>query len=297
MILGVNLSFAVKRWQEPKELASVCSELKVNHFQLNFDFIDPWWPEDTRNKICHDYRDAFEEKGLCFDSVFGGMADYTFPQFLGYSKTIRDISSTFRKRSIDATVELGGTAYGLALGGMTHKDAYDPEKRELIYQETIERLIDLAAYGKRKGLQDIEVEATPLFTEFPNDPDSSLRMMKDLNGKTDIPVLLFVDWGHALFKPLLKDKADLKIWLTTLKPYLGNMHLQQTDGMLDRHWDFRHTEGIVTREMIQDVLSSTGTEDKILYLEFSPAFETTDDDVLEGMKYSIEYLKPIADNL
>ena len=70
MKLGLNLSFAAKRWQDPEELAELCAGFGVHYWQFNLDFIDPWWPEEMRNRLANAYRDAFGKKGLSFESLF-----------------------------------------------------------------------------------------------------------------------------------------------------------------------------------------------------------------------------------
>ena len=54
--------------------------------------------------------------------------------------------------------------------------------------------------------------AVPVFVEYPNSIASSLEMMKDLEGKTAIPVQIFLDWGHMLCKPFTKDECDMEMW-------------------------------------------------------------------------------------
>lgn len=137
------------------------------------------------------------------------------------------------------------------------------------------------------------IEATPLNTEFPHSPEAALRLMRDLDGKTDIPVRLLIDWGHALFAPLLGEEADMELWLKVCGPYVSAIHLQQCDGQLDRHWDFTHEGGIITREMIQKVTRDTGMDDVIQYLEVVPPFEAFDEDVLEGMHSTMAYLREV----
>ena len=294
MTLGLNLSFAAKRWQDPEELAELCAGFGVHYWQFNLDFIDPWWPEEMRNRLANAYRDAFGKKGLSFESLFNGMAAYSYPQFLAHSREVRDAIQTYHERAIDVAMEVGAKHLGIALGGMTHRDAYDPLRRRAIYEETVERLKKLAAYGARKGLQSIQIEPTPLFTEFPNSIESSLELMHDLENVSEIPVQIFLDWGHMLCKPFMGKQADMELWIRELKSYIGDMHLQQTDGLWDRHWDFRHEEdGIVTPEIIKGVLHNSGTEDSVQYLELSFAFEDTDENVYEGVKYSVDKLRDI----
>ena len=45
MKLGMNLSFAVKRWLEPVQLANMIkNDFGLEHVQFTWDLIDPWWP-------------------------------------------------------------------------------------------------------------------------------------------------------------------------------------------------------------------------------------------------------------
>jgi len=289
MILGLNLSFATKRFIEPKQLASMCkNEFGVEHIQFTWDLIDPWWPEDGRDILIKEYRDAFEAEGLIIDATFGGLAAYSYAQLLAPSETQREISYTFFKRAIDLTVAMGASVMGTPVGGMSYNDAKDEKRRAKLYDIMLDYLRKLAEYGKEKGLKEIHVEATPLITEFPHSPAVAIKMMEDLK-ETAIPIKLLIDWGHALYKPLLKEEADMQLWLRKCAPYVGSIHLQQTDGILDRHWDFTK-EGIVTPELIKKATSEAGLDDIVQYLEVVTSFESSDNDVYEGMKKSMDYL-------
>ncbi len=79
------------------------------------------------------------------------------------------------------------------------------------------------------------------------------------------------------------------LWLKKCAPYVGSIHLQQTDGLLDRHWDFTK-EGIGYTELIKKSTQKPGLNDIVQYLEVVTAFESSDDEVFEGMKKTMEYL-------
>lgn len=289
MVLGLNLSFATKRWIEPKQLAAICkNEFKVKHIQFTWDLIDPWWPDKQRDLLIKEYREAFEAEGLTIDATFGGLAAYTYAQLLSPSETQREISFAFFKRAIDLTAAMGAGVMGTPVGGMSYNDAKDEKRRDELYSIMLEYLRKLADYGKEKGLKEIHIEATPLITEFPHSPEAAVKMMEDLKG-TAIPVKLLIDWGHALYKPLLKEEADMCLWLKKCAPYVGSIHLQQTDGMLDRHWDFTK-DGIVTPQLIKKATKEAGLDDIVQYLEVVTIFEEADDVVYEGMKKTMDYL-------
>lgn len=289
MILGLNLSFATKRFLEPKQLAAMCRhDFKVEHVQFTWDLIDPWWPEEQRNLLIEEYRKAFEAEGVNIDASFGGLASYTYAHLLAPAKVQREIAFTFFKRAIDLTRVMNVPIMGTPVGGMSYDDAKDKKKRDGLYHEMLDYLHRLADYGKEKGLKEIHIEATPLITEFPHDPETSVKMMKDLE-KTAIPMKLLIDWGHALYKPLLQEKADIFLWFKECAPYIGSIHLQQTDGMLDRHWDFT-AEGIIAPELIKKATKEAGLDHIPQYLEVVTAFESSDDEVYEGMKKTMDYL-------
>ena len=69
MKLGLNLSFAVKRWLDPVELAKMIKEdFGVDHVQFTWDLIDPWWPQAQRDVMVYQYKDAFADAGITIDA-------------------------------------------------------------------------------------------------------------------------------------------------------------------------------------------------------------------------------------
>jgi sugar phosphate isomerase/epimerase len=289
MKLGLNLSFAVKRWMEPQKLAAMCkNDFGVEHVQFTWDLIDPWWPEKQRDVMVKAYRNAFAAEGVHIDATFGGLASYSYAHLLAPCKEQRDVALQFFKRAIDLTVDMGAGIMGTPVGGMSYDDSRTLERRETLYLEMLNYLRQLAQYGKTKGLEEIHIEATPLITEFPHSPEVSVKMMEDLKG-TDIPIKLLIDWGHALYEPLLKEEADIDLWFSKCSPYIGSIHLQQTDGQWDRHWDFTK-KGIITPQLMKRATKDAGLEDIPQYLEVVTIFEEEDDVVYEGMKKTMEYL-------
>ena len=289
MKLALNTSFAVKRWMKPEALAAMIKDdFRIDCIQFSWDFIDPWWPEEYRKPMAEHFRKAFEEKGIRIESTFGGNANYAFAHLLAPLKEQREAAFVFLKRAIDLTLELGSSIAGTPVGALDYEDARDPARRKALYEEMLDYVRRLAAYGKEKGLKEIHIEPTPLFTEIPYDIDGSVKMMQDL-ADSAIPVKLLVDWGHALYEPLLKDQADIRLWFNTCAPYIGSIHLQQTDGLWDRHWDFTK-EGIVTPQLIKEATHEAGLDDIPQYLEVVTIYEDDDDAVYGRMKETMDYL-------
>jgi sugar phosphate isomerase/epimerase len=291
--IGLNLSFATKRWMIPEKLASMCkNDFNVKYIQFCWDLIDPWWPDEQRDVLAKRYKAAFQREGLEIKSTFGGLASYCYAHLLAPSAEQREVGFQYFKRAIDMTAAMGVDVVGTPVGGFSAEDAADPQRKEELYQQCLSYVRALAEYGKTNGIKEFHIEPSPVATEIPYNIETTVRLMHDLEGTTAIPVLLLIDWGHVLYKPLMKDEADILLWLKTLQPYIGSMHLQQTDGLMDRHWDFTH-EGIVTPEYLRIVAESGLVDNVVQYLEVVTAFETPDQDVYAGMKITMEKLNGI----
>lgn len=290
MKLGLNLSFAVKRWMEPEQLAEFCAkELRLRHIQFTWDLIDPWWPEKSRRNLAVKFQRAFEKEELMLESSFGGIASYTYGQLLAPDKEQREVSFLFFKRAIDLTEELGASVMGTPVGGLSVSDARNPRRRQYLYEAMLEDMRRLAEYGKEHGLKELHVEPSPVFGEIPYNIRQSLDLMEKLS-ETAIPIKLLIDWGHALYRPLLKEEADIRLWFEKCGKYIGSMHLQQTDGMGDRHWDFTK-KGIVTPDLILQATKEAGLDQIPQYLEIVTAFEEEDESICRRMKETVSYLK------
>jgi len=84
----------------------------------------------------------------------------------------------------------------------------------------------------------------------------------------------------------------MALWLKQCYPYVDSIHLQQTDGLLDRHWDFT-SEGIITPELIKTVTEECGATDIVQYLEVVTPFEAFDEDVYNNMKKTMRILNSV----
>ena len=262
---------------------------RVSSVQFSFDLIDPWWPRFQRRELATAYREAFARYGIVIASAFGGVASYTYAQFLAPTQEQRDISLAFWKRAVDLSAELGAKSIGTPIGGMSYEDWHDPAATRALYQSAQEALGELAAYAKTKGLNEILIEATPLPAEILCTPQAARQFVAELDGNTAIPVRLLIDWGHALCTRVPETSHDMAQWLTVCAPYVGGIHLQQTDGLWDRHWDFT-VDGLVTPALMREVSAQAGLDDVTQYLEVVTIFEDDDDEVLARMTASMEHL-------
>jgi sugar phosphate isomerase/epimerase len=283
MKLGVNLSFAIKRWIEPNALADVVAgTLGMKWVQYTWDLTDPWWPQAERDRLARAHAEALSAAGCVVESSFGGLASYSYSHFLAPSPELRRLGREHLKRAIDMTAAMGVPAAGMPFGSYSAADAVDPARREEILKEAEATWVDLAEHAKRQGLDRLLVEPVPLATEFPARAAEAARLMRDLDGHTAVPVRLCVDWGHALFRPLFGAEADMELWADTCGAWIDCYHIQQTDGELDRHWSFTQ-DGVVTRERLEDYWTRHGLRDQTYFAEIIYPFEMPDEAVLGDM--------------
>lgn len=290
MKLGLNLSFAVKRWLGGEQMAAVVRELGFDTIQFTWDLVDPWWPEGPRDRIAKDYARAFEAAGISVDSAFGGVASYSYNHFLAPTPELRELGKQHLTRAIDLTAAMGVRAAGMPFGSYAADDAVDPARREEIYKQALEAMVEVSRHAKKAGLSNILIEPVPLKTEFPSSAEDSLRLMKDLDGQTDVPVRLLVDWGHAIFYPLFGEHSTMDHWMDVVGPYIDSFHIQQSDGYYDRHWSFTR-DGVITRPLLEDFWKRRGLTTQTYFLEIIYPFEEPDEAVLADMKAGIAKLR------
>lgn len=291
MKIGLNLSFAVKRWLESDRLAAmVAGDLDTRHVQFTWDLADPWWPEARRDAIARDYARAFARAGIVIESSFGGLASYSYNHILAPTPELRALGREHLARAIDMTAAMEVPAAGMPFGSYSADDAVDPARREDIYKEALDIYVDLSRHAKKRGLSMLMVEPVPLATEFPSTAADALRLMRDLDGATDVPVRLNVDWGHAMFRPLFGADADMEHWMAVCGDYIAAYHIQQTDGLYDRHWNFTR-DGLVSPAMLADFWKRHALSDQTFFLEVVYAFEEPDAVVLDDMKAAMRRLR------
>lgn len=294
MLLGINLSFAVKRWVTPELWSGVVrDQLGLDLVQFSFDLADPMWPDAVLSSYAARIRSVSADQGLTVHSAFIGLAHYTYNQLLHPDIAVRDYAETWLTRAYRFAAEAGIQRVGGPLGAIA--SAPDGVEADAIsdadYADLLKRLRRLSAAAAAAGLIELYVEPTPLKREFPWTIDQAQRLTTDLTGSV-VPWSLCIDWGHATIEPLYgAGFARMESWLAQLGPSIGALHLQQTDGKADRHWDFTR-DGIVEPEVAAALVRSSGLADRPIFLEVYYPFEQTDAAVLDGMRQSITRLKP-----
>lgn len=292
MPLGINLSFCVKRWVTPDLWGPlVRDELGLDLVQLSFDLVDPMWPDDLLADIAAQLRDLPGRHGVTIHSAFIGLAHYTFNQLLHPDPRVRDYAEAWLGRAYRFAADAGILRVGGPLGAVASRlDAVEEDRiGEADFADLIARMRRLARAAADAGLVELLVEPTPMRREWPWTIAQARRMVDELAG-TPVPWRYCVDWGHATFEPLYgRYRATMESWLA-LGPEIGAIHIQQTDGLYDRHWDFTEP-GIVEPAAAAGLLARAGLADRPVFLEVFYPFERDDRTVLDAVRRSAAMLK------
>jgi sugar phosphate isomerase/epimerase len=278
--LGINLSFALKRWPEPERWAEIVDErLGLRSIQFTLDLIDAWWPQVERSAMARAAKAAADSHGIAMHSAQIGLAGYTYNGLLHPDAAARAIAREWWERSIELASELGAGAAGGPLGALSAADAADPARRDSLYGELLGHVHHLADHARRHGLGGLLVEPTPLPREIPSTVAQTERLLADC-ADTAVPLQLVIDVGHALYRPLYGEGVTLEEWLRPLAPHIGVLHLQNHDFRSDAHWGWPDARGSFDPQQLFGTAEACGLGDVPVFLELFSAFEEADEDVL-----------------
>jgi hypothetical protein len=288
--LGVNTSFAVKRWPEPERWATSIADLEVELVQHTFDLVDLDGPSEYIADQARAVRSACEGHGLQLHSTFTGLAAYSSNLLLHPDKRSRARAENWYRRAIDFTAEAKCT--GGHIGAFSVSDWRAEPRRSELTGALEAALEHLARYARSKGLSCLLVENMAAARE-PSTMEWMARLLDD--GDDDrVPVALCLDVGHQCVPGAKGAERDPYAWLERLGSAAPVVHLQQSDAAADHHWPFTddtNVKGRIRREDVMAALGRSGATDVALVLEIVPAFEQDDDDVLTDLAASIGYWK------
>jgi sugar phosphate isomerase/epimerase len=292
MELGINLSFALKRWPEPERWAAIVDErLGLHSIQFTLDLIDAWWPQPERAALARAAKAAADAHGIAMHSAQIGLAGYTYNGLLHPDAMARALARDWWGRSIELAAELGAGAAGGPLGALSAADAAAPARRQSLYAELLEHIHHLADQARRHGLSALLVEPTPLPREIPATIAETQQLLADCSDSA-VPLRLVIDVGHALYRPLYGEGVTLEQWLRPLARHIGVLHLQNHDFRSDAHWGWPDERGSYDPHQLARDAAACGLADVPVFIELFFPFEQDDAEVLALVESSVAACRP-----
>jgi sugar phosphate isomerase/epimerase len=287
---GTNTCFAVKRWPEPDEWTRIVAELGIENVQFSLDLADPVLsgaPETYRET-----RDAAERRGIRIVSAFTGFVGYA-QNLLGHpDASLRAAAEDWYRAAIAAAGQLGARAFGGHIGAMSVREFQDPETRNTAVRRTKEAVLRLTEDAKDHGLEALLWEIMPVAREYPATFDEVDELLASFDGRSSVPVRLCLDTGHACLDGGSPEERDPYAWLERYGEHAWTIHLQQTDGVFDRHWPFAaqfNEQGIIEPDQVVALVEALPQDEVELMFEPVHAFEAPDQQVIDDLAASVEY--------
>jgi len=174
------------------------------------------------------------------------------------------------------------------------KDYRDPSKHRFLNDTLVEGMSAFARYAADQGLQFVCWEPTPIGREMLIHLDEAKELYERFNENAPIPIHFLLDVGHQCSYEATGKDRDTYLWLKELGKYSPMIHLQQMDGVWDRHWSFtkaHNAEGVIQMDKVLQALEQSGAEEVYLFPELIHPFEFPEDKLLEELDESYEYLR------
>ena len=125
--LGINNCFAVKRWPDPADWASIVrDDLGLDTVELSLDLLAGPDTPAARDRMAEQTRTALARHGLRADTVFTGLAAYSLNLLMHPDAEHRAAARRWYQQVIDLTAQLGAIAAGGHVGTLTVPDAGRP---------------------------------------------------------------------------------------------------------------------------------------------------------------------------
>ena len=293
--LGINNIYAAKRWPEPDEWGrQVTERWGLKYVQFCFDLLDPRSSPEARKAMSAKVREASAKYGFEIQSAFIGVGAYAYNLLLHPFPELRKDALEWCRLAAITAAELGAQGVGGPIGAASMRDYRDPSKRVFLQDMLVEGMQSLARYAADQGLKFVCWEPTPIGREMLIRLDEAKALYERLNENTPIPIHFLLDVGHQCSYEAAGKDRDTYLWLRNLGKISPLIHLQQMDGVWDRHWSFtkaHNAEGVVQMDKVVVALEESGAEEVYLFPELIHPFEFEEDRLLEELDESYEYLK------
>lgn len=282
--LGLNVSFAAKRWPAPEHWLVAVAAAGVDLVQFSLDLVDPSWPAPARRRVARRAAQAASRAHVAIDSCFTGLAAYS-QSLLGHPDPgVRAAALVWHKRGVEVSALLGARGYGGFMG------AVPATAGGAALDTIVPAVLDLAEAAARAGLQYLLWEPMPVAAESPHTIAEARTAMEALRGAA-VPVRLCLDLGHMCAPD--NEGANLRpeAWIEELAADVRCIHLQQTDGRGDRHWSFwedgRAVPGIVEPARLVALARHLPVDEVDLVLEPVYPYERPQAAVLDSLRGSV----------
>ena len=299
--LGINTGFALNRFPMPEQWMKVVGhELGIKYVQLTADLINPSLGPEIINNYITRINKCRKEYNIEIDSVMTG-AFTRVNHFSSPDEKTRRFWIDWFKKLIDVALAIGANNVSSHFGILSYEDLHNKERRDFIFQETVNAWKELAVYGKEKGLSYLSWEPMSIAREYGETIKETKIIQKHLSD-SKIPIYLCLDVDHGDLSSTNPDDTNPYEWIKEFAKITPLIHLKQS--LIDKggHYPFieeYNSQGIIVPSKIIDALDSAeALKNTLLLLELSfREREPTDSNVLAHLKESVNYWRKYVETI
>lgn len=298
--LSLNTNPLVNRYANPDGLiTTIAQELRIRDVQLTHEFINPGWPLRVIKRITAEFKASLNRTGVKITSGMTG--PYGRLNHFGHpDKEVRQYYVDWFKTFADIISELGGKSVGTQFAILTFEDYDDPAKRDDAINTAIECWAEVAAHGKRAGLEYVFWEPMSIGREFGETIESCLALQQRLtDAKMDIPLWMMADIDHGDITSDNADDYNPYAWAKAVPRHSPIIHVKQSLHDKGGHRPFskayNETGRIIPEKLLAEITAGGGDNNEIcLELSFKER-EPDDRLVIPQIRESVEHWAPFVD--
>jgi len=294
--LGVDLSFAKKRWPEPQEWINIVKNiLGLKYVEFDTDFLDPLFiSESTWMDIASETNKLALKSGIEIHNYFTGAMTHCVNLLSHPDQRIRKDGLRWCEKAIQLTSKLGARGIGGHFDTISSNDLNNPERYKMLIDNLVNSFHHLSKLAKEEGQEFILWEQIYAPCEVPYTIEQTKEFMTRINDGAHVPIPLVIDLGHMCCQNFAHkpEDTDPYEWLRQLGHMTSVIHLQQCNGISSSHWPFTkeyNAKGIIEPKRVIDAINESGAKEMYLFFEIFFSLTQTDQQILDQMKESVEY--------
>ena len=296
--LGVDLSFAKKRFPEPEVWIDIVkNKIGLTIVEFDSDFLDPFFvSEPGLSEIASETKKLVDDNGLEIHNYFTGTITHCVNLVSHPDERVRKDGIRWCQEAIKLATKLGAKGIGGHFDMISSNDLGNPDRYKMIVDHLISAFQDLSVLAKQEGQEFILWEQMYTPNEIPYTIHQTKELMERVNEKAQVPIQLVIDLGHMCCQAFPHDPQDTDPyeWIRQLGYMCPVMHLQQCGEFSSDHWPFTkqcNERGFIDADKVIEAVHESGAKEILLAFEVFFGLSQSDEQIISDMAVSAEYWK------
>ena len=294
--LGIDLSFARKRWPSPGQWAEIVqNQLGLKYIEFCSDLLDPLLiSEPTRSRLAQEIKEEVNKHNLFLHNYYTGMVPHCLNLFSHPDMGVRRDGVRWCEEAAYLSARMGAAGLGGHFDHIAYNDWTDHKRYQFFLENIIQSMQYLSQVAKGYGLSFLLWEQMYTPNEIPYTIEQTREFYERVNEKAIIPIYITLDVGHVCCQGYAHQKEDRDPyrWLRKYAPISPVIHIQQTDNNASHHWPFTpeyNARGIIQAEKVLEAIEASGSRENYLMLEIFHSLAANEQKLIDDLKASVEY--------